>query len=888
MLPKTAPILSRESLFKKAVRPHLPFEICHLTSKGTPKNFHAVNQPATDTGQNAMEVSTRWHEIYDAEGSPRQAYRGVLERIQRFRPPELRTLDERMEATLREMGVTFNPSKSDEPWTCDLLPHIFSPEDWDRIQRGTQQRLKAFEWFLQDVYGPREILRSGAIPIQPVLGSPHYQNEAIGLPRPQGSYLHLSGICLTRNSRGELTVKNHHFSRSSGISYMMQNRRALARVLPDIFQTTAVRSLAGSPLAIIEEVRSAATGLSQEPSVVLLTPGPGNPVYSAHSFLARRMGIALVQGGDLLVLDDRLYLKTVRGLKRVDVIYNRVADAWLDPLVFRRDSMLGVPGLVHCLRRGTVTIINGIGSQLADDRSLLSFAPKIIRFYLGEDPILPTTPTYWLGDIDQREMVLENIESYQIRPILGADLASADKPSAEFMAEIRKEASQFVAQPLDQGATTVHFDDGKKVELQQDHIVFALRDGESYEVFPGALTRVFFGAGDNQRPEWISKDTWVLGDTSEHLFVQSRPRRFSEANLPLREVTSRVADSFYWMGRYLERAHHQAYLIQVVETLETEELNSAERKLYRPMWNRLLPPLESSTGGSRRSMTTRLDRYKLVLLPEPGSVVSTFSRALSNAESIQEVISPEAWVPLSSLRALFQRTKFNEKISEDECMRIARRLSETATRRIPQFFAIASNTMLADDGWRFCQVGEMLERAIITSNSVLSIEKALTREAQATEIELSAFLRLLGTRDAYRRVFQMRAEPIPVLELLWQHSQAPRSVLRCLQQCLDLLRDSASPESPGTEKALHGIEALIHKIKRIDWSDFLRAPEDEDAPGRSITASNARPDALGPLMTDLLNSTLEVHQVISDSFLSHQAHIAQAVQPYLQGLEHGI
>ena len=406
--------------------------------------------------------------------------------------------------------------------------------------------------------------------------------------------------------------------------------------------------------------------------------------------------------------------------------------------------------------------------------------------------------------------------------------------------------------------------------------------------FP-ARSRAFFSALETRSgPSGSSKDTWVLGDTSEHAFVQSRPRRFSEVNLPSREVTSRVADSFYWMGRYLERAHHQAYLIQVVETLETEELNSAERKLYRPMWNRLLPPLETSSGGSRRSMTTRLDRYKLVLLPEPGSVLSTFSRAINNAESIQEVISPEAWAPLSSLRSLFQRTKFNDKVGDDECMRIARRLSETVTRRIPQFFAIASNTMLADDGWRFCQIGEMLERAIITSNSVISIASSLTREAQATEIELSAFLRLLGTRDAYRRVFQMRAEPIPVLELLWQHSQAPRSVLRCLQQCLDLLRDSASPESLGTEKALHGIEALIHKIKRIDWSDFLRAPEDEDTPRTLITSSSARPDALEPLMTDLLDSTLDVHQLISDSFLSHQAYIAHTVQPYLQGLQHGI
>ena len=189
-----------------------------------------------------------------------------------------------------------------------------------------------------------------------------------------------------------------------------------------------------------------------------------------------------------------------------------------------------------------------------------------------------------------------------------------------------------------------------------------------------------------------------------------RESRVPEANPPSRDVTSRVAEAFYWLGRYLERAYHQAYLNQVVETLETEELNSAERKLYRPMWGRLLPPLEKSAGESRRSITTRLDRYRLVLAREPGSVVSTFGRAMVNAESVQESLSPEAWATLSGLTLLFQKNKFRANISEEECARIARKVSEEVTQRIPQFFAIASRTVLGDDGWRFCEAGEMLER----------------------------------------------------------------------------------------------------------------------------------------------------------------------------------
>lgn len=854
------------------------------------------DKPAAVGHRGATSERHRWHEVYDAEGNPRPVYQPAIQRLQKLRPAEMRGLDERMEATLREMGVNFGVRQADaslRSWTCDLLPHIFASAEWDTIAAGVRQRLKAFELFLRDVYGPREILREGIVPISPVLGSRHYQSASVGLPRPQDAYLHLSGICITRDGNGALAVKHHQLSRAAGISYMMQNRRALVRVLPEYFQENPVRSLTGTPLAIIEQMRAAAPDPTAEPRVVLLSPGMDSPVYFDHSFLARRMGIPLVRGDDLLVLNDNLYLKTVRGLKRVDVIYNRVADAWLDPLVLRRGSMLGVPGLVHCLRRGTLRLVNAVGSQLADDRALLLFAPRIIRYYLAQEPILQSVPTYWLGDIDQLEMVLEKIDEYRIRPVYADDLSGRlDIPPARLGQMIRKDASRFVAQPRNQGAMTAHYEDGKAVELEQDHLIYALRDGDSYEVFPGALTRVFLQ--NDAAPIWVSKDTWVSGDSSEHLFVHSRPRRFFEANLPQREVTSRVADAFYWMGRYLERTHHQAYMIGAIETLESEELNSAERKLYRPMWNRLLPPLETAAGASRRSITTRLDRYRLVLLPEAGSVVTTFSRAMSNAESVQEALSPEAWATLSSLRSLFQRVKYREKISEDECGRVARRLSETVTRRVPQFFAIASRTILGDDGWRFCEVGERVERAIITANSVVAISKSLTGSTPPSEIELSAFLRLLGTRDAYRRVYQMRAEPIAILELLWQHPEVPRSVLQCLTHCTRLLGESASRDSTGAAKTLDGIEALIHKIRRVDWGEYLGRPADEDSQHVETGVTVAREPgetgspALGALLTELVASTLNIHHLISDGFLSHQAYIAEAVQPLLRGLRHGV
>jgi len=829
---------------------------------------------------------TRWHEVYDFEGAVRQGYQPLLHRLNTLSRADLRALEESMDAALREMGVSFpgyNDRQSQQPWRCDLLPHIFAEREWQTVVLGIRQRLKAFELFLRDVYGKRDILRSGAIPIHPVLGSPHYLNASIDLPLPQGAYLHLCGIRLERGPSGALMVQHHQFSRASGISYMMQNRRALARVLPESFQEASVQSIAAVPLALIESLRGAAAEPLNDPSVVLLSAGLESPVYSDHSFLARRMGIPVVQGGDLLVLDDRVYLKTVRGLKRVDVIYNQIADEWLDPLVFKKGSHLGVPGLVHCVRRGTVALLNATGSHLADDRALLSFAPKIIRFYLNEDPILPSTPTHWLGDLDQCEMVLDQLDRYRVSSVDSGELSPhALRKVSDLVQAIRKEPSRYVAQPRPQGVMTARFEDGRLTDSAQDHLIFALRNGDGFEVFPGALTRVF----TNDSGAWVTKDSRVPGENPEPSFAHPRARRFTEISVPSREVTSRVAESFYWMGRYLERAYHQAYLIQVVETLETEELNSAERKLYRPMWNRLLPPLEKSTGTSRRSITTRLDRYRLVLLKEPGTVVSAFDRAMANAQSVQESLSPEAWATLSDLATLFHKSRYRPKLSEAECAGVTRKVAEAVTQRIPQFFAVAARTVLGDDGWRFCEAGEALERALISANAVLAIGKSLVRPPHEVTIELSAFLRLLGTRDAYRRIYQMRSEPIAVLELIWQHPEAPRSVFRCLQSCLTLLRESAPHGSDGATKAVAGIEHLLHRIRRVDWSEYIRHTSEEETTAEATSQGDAR--RLLKLMNELLGGTLDIHNLISDGFLSHQAYIAEAVQPLLQGLVHGI
>ena len=834
--------------------------------------------------------SALWDEVFAPDGAPREIYRPLLDLVLGLPRGEVKLIIERLEATMREMGVTFDIARDrpwgQRPWFCDVLPALFGGAEWERVAAGVRQRLRAFELFLRDIHGGKEILRAQVLPAQPVLGSPYFQRPAVGLPRPGGAFLHLAGLALVRQPDGRLAVSHHYFSNASGMSYMMQNRRALSRVFAEAFEDRHPQSIADVPVSILEAFRALAPRGADEPVVALLTPGAGSHAYSEHSFLARRMGIPLVQGGDLLVLDDRLYLKSVSGLERIDVLYTRVADAWLDSMVFRRDSLLGVSGLAQCVRQGTVAVANAIGSQLADDRALLQFAPRIVRFYLGEEEILPTLRTMWLGDLDQRDHVLDRLDEYDIRPLYGepfaghADITAAEEKKLRQL--LLDEPQNFTAQPRTAGAVTVCLDrKGTLDDRRQDHIVFALRrPDDEYEVFPGALTRVSTGDSFFTASELGggSKDTWVLA-TDGQVGPRAAPViRMPDSHGALNRVTSRVADSFYWLGRYLERAQNLASMVGVVESLETEELNRAERQLYRPVWNRMLPPLEAGEKGRRRSITSGLERYHLVLdAREEGSVLNTLRRAAWNASQITECLSVEAYGVLNGLEERFARARFRPDRDAPTLALATQRLCAEATAGIAQFFGIAESTMLADLGWNFCRLGQQFERAGLTAHAGHTIFEALAKRLEkvpdwpehAVEIELSAFLRMLGSRDAYRRVYQMRAEPVPVLELLYNHEEMPRSVRRCLGRCARLL-GSDDADSPGLSRTREALDGVLGLVAAAAWPSYVLTSGSPGESGGGVHLDPARIGHLVEVLEEIMERTYAVHDVITDGFINHQ------------------
>lgn len=836
-------------------------------------------------------MNTPWHfrtydEMSGPDGRPREVYKTLFERLNKMPRAQVRSLDERLEATMREMGVTFDIDR-DRPWGarawfCDLLPQIFTPAEWTPLAEGVRQRVRAFECFLKDIYGSKQILLDGVLPVPIVLGSEFFQRSAANLPLPGDAFLHLSGVAVCRLPNGSLAVKHHYFSHASGMSYMIQNRRALTRIIPQSFQDTGIHSISDVPTGILEMLR--AHSRETDPMVVLLTPGPLSPAYSEHSFLGRRMGIPLVQGGDLLVLNDEVYLKTVSGLSKVDVIYSRLTDRWLDPMVFRRDSMLGVPGLVHCIRKKSVAVVNAIGSQLSDDRALLSFSPQIIRYYLAEQPILPTLPTYWLGDHDQREHVLADIGKFTIRGLYGERIylgGDGHLPSEEVTAQVREEIlkapGRYVAQPQECDAQTITFQGGERRKSRQDHIVFVLRKaGGDLEVFPGALTRVSTKNSEFTSSELGggSKDTWVAVGPSKQAEQWDSTRQM-DSKVPLHAVPSRVAEAYYWLGRYLERAYDLAGMVGAIESLELEELNPTERMNYRPVWNRILPMLEGARPNSRGTISSPEGRYRLAFDPaEPGSIVSTIQRAFGNAQSVLETLSMDAWAVMSGLRERFDAVLFQPEAPAEILANASREICLFAREMIPRFFGTAKCTMLADDGWNFCEIGQFLERAAITANAVSSIAGPLLHSSgkrlgpHAVEIRLSAFLRLLNSRDIYRRVYQMRIEPLPLLELLWTNPVAPRSVARCLEGCATRIREGGNVMSPATDRALATMENLLQSIRSSDWEGLLAA-------GKKSTGKSALQAHSGRLLQSLLG----LHTVICDSFLNHQVLMHSETKP---------
>ena len=428
-----------------------------------------------------------------------------------------------IDAYFNRQGITFSLAGRERPLPLDLVPRLLSAAEWRVIEQGVIQRIKALEMFLADLYGVRSVLDDGIVPRRLVASSRHFHRAAWGIEPPNGVRIHVAGIDLIRDEHGVFAVLEDNLRSPSGVSYVLENRRALAHVLPELFTDQRVRPVAEYPERLLDALLAAAPGGVADPQVAVLTPGVHNAAHFEHAFLARRMGVELVEGRDLYCRDDQVWMRTVRGAKPVHVLYRRIDDDFLDPVHFRPDSVLGVPGLLNAARAGRVTVANAVGNGVADDKAIYPYVPALIEYYLGERPILPNIDTFDLQDDVQRAFVLDRLDRMVLKPVDGSGghgLVVGDRASDEELdtlaGRIRTDPRGWIAQRIVRLSTCPTLVDGG--ELAPRHVdlrPFAVNDGENVYVLPGGLTRVALPEGSlvvNSSQGGGSKDTWVLAD----------------------------------------------------------------------------------------------------------------------------------------------------------------------------------------------------------------------------------------------------------------------------------------------------------------------------------------------------------------------------------------
>lgn len=464
-----------------------------------------------------------WDEMYDMRDI-RHHYSKVFASLKQLELSALQEKDRLAGELFMNQGITFTVYSDntgiERIFPFDIIPRIITGSEWDIVERGIAQRLKALNLFLKDIYSDQQIIKDKVVPASLIASCPHYNRHVFGIRVPHDIYVHISGIDLIRGEDGLFYVLEDNLRTPSGVSYMLENREVTKRIFPDLLVSNHVRRVSNYPLLLHEILLQMASTQISNPTVVLLTPGIYNSAYYEHAFLARQMGISLVEGRDLVVDNHKVYMKTTNGLKQVHVIYRRIDDDYIDPLTFRPDSALGVSGLMSAYRKGNVAIVNALGNGVADDKAVYAYVPAMIKYYLHEEPVLSNVPTYELGDQEAREHVFRNIGNMVIKRtnqsggygmIMGNSVPEEELDKAR--AEIEKDPRSFIAQPIIKLSTSPCFIDGMFQPRHVDLRPYALYGPRGVQIVPGGLTRVALRKGSlvvNSSQGGGSKDTWVV------------------------------------------------------------------------------------------------------------------------------------------------------------------------------------------------------------------------------------------------------------------------------------------------------------------------------------------------------------------------------------------
>jgi uncharacterized circularly permuted ATP-grasp superfamily protein/uncharacterized alpha-E superfamily protein len=775
-------------------------------------------------------------ELLTAGGQVRPHWERLAESLLAIGPAGLASRWQEGRRLIHEHGVTYNvygdPQATDRPWPLDPIPMLMDHREWAEIESALQQRATLLNAVLADLYGPQRLLRDGLIPPELVFRHSGFLRPCSGISVPGGIYLHVYAADLARSPNGGWWVIADRAQAPSGAGYALENRLVSSRVLPDVFRAAHVRRLAIFFQTWRETLRNLVR--RENPRIVLLTPGPYNETFFEHAFLARYLGFTLVEGGDLTVRDNRVFLKTLGGLLPVDVIARRQDDSFCDPLELRGDSMLGVPGLVQAVRSGNVAVTNALGSGLVESAAPAAFLPGLCRHLLGEKLKMPTVATWWCGQERPFAEVAARLGNLVIKPtfpapdtqpIFGARLTAAQRQ--ELLARMRLSPGDYVAQEQVSLSTVPVWDEGR---VQPRHLVlrvYVVATGRSYAVMPGGLTRVTASLDSlvvSMQRGGGSKDTWVLaeGPTPQLSLLRpaSSPLEVSRATF---DLPSRVADNLFWLGRYVERVELAVRLVRAILPRIYQESDPARVAGLNAGLHVL-----AALGYIRTDVTAaghrlaELEREALAIVYD-SSGRSSLGRNLHQVRQLawllRDRISADAWRILNHFTQQFATAAPPEPLR----MSGALNLLDNAIMTLSAFGGLVMESMTRGHGWRFLDIGRRLERAV---QMVELLRHGLGFYAVKESGQLDVLLEIADSSLTYRSRYLTSMQADLALDLLLLDEANPRSVafqFARLREHIDQLPDSQSLIRRPTEA--HIAVRLATAVQLADVSELVRADE---------------------------------------------------------------
>jgi len=779
--------------------------------------MNAVVHPASNAPWRLLDgyesPQGSYDEMATGADSPRDHYETFVTSLEAIGRWEFASRWENAKRTLRDNGVTYNvygdPQGADRRWELDMMPLIISAGEWNALEAGLIQRSRLLNLLLSDLYGPQRLLHERQLPPELVLGSPAFLRPCHGIPVPKGFHLHLHAVDLARGPDGRWIVLADRTQAPSGAGYALENRIVLSRSLPETFRDCRVQRLAWFFRTFRETLAALAPSGRSEPNIVLLTPGPYNETYFEHAYLARYLGLTLVEGGDLTVRDCRVFVKTLGGLEPVDVIFRRLDDSFCDPLELRADSSLGVPGLVEAVRTGHVAVANALGSGVVETPALLPFLPGLCRALLGEELALPSVATWWCGQDLERRHVLEHAREMVVKrtfpgpnpePIFGRMLGARERLAIG--ADIRNHPAGYVGQSQ-VALSTAPVWLGSKLEARPLVLrVYIAAAGDSFIVMPGGLTRVAGGRGISvvsMQRGGGSKDTWVLSDgpVSQVTLLPTTPGTVRQMRRTATEVPSRVADNMFWLGRQAERAEHMLRLLRcMVDRLphqETADDASELVALLRVIVGLGLLPVRMASVFPPHELEQEMFGY-LFKRSAPSELLQVLSEVRRLAATVRDRLSVDTTRILNQLQKDFSirhgRIQFDEVLG-----RINRMIADFAA-----FSGMEMENMTRGHAWRFLDTGRRLERAL---NLTALVSKAVTQPY--LEAMLQPLLEVADSTMTYRRRHFARPSLPLVLDLLLADATNARSLafqVEALSAHMQQLPHDPKAPSPTQEQRL--------------------------------------------------------------------------------------